>query len=548
MNTKSKKSTPNGLSALIQAAASQLGDLGETTTVIEATTPSLESEYSSGGVSDLDLDGNSSHSRMCSIAFTITPLLTSSFPEVLMRLLVDPANENIVTFLPDGKYFAIRRVDFTDQLLYKHFHSTSFDDFLELIFNWGFIRVNDNSINNADNDIDDSNNNTVPSCSSSDKANIYVFRHLHFERKQPLDFNKIKCRNVDKIFLPQTILQKCLSEESTNTSSSNKTIETTYSMNNTKIKQQLFPSYIRSDSEAYHKRFRLSTIDISKPTPILDPLSLSSSNYCDQPAQLRRRSSFELRGVAQAIATSKLHLHDYSDCSVYNGNSNKSTQNTKSDTRHSQQQERRHPTALTLVDGGVKTATQNIVTDAIEALLFDESHTRDTFMRHEMELSVSSLPGVVPISKQLFSEKNEGPNDTSHCSNNDGGIRKTRGSDGKKNGGKRSTLFSSSSKNARKPNGRRRKKYLSTSSSSSKLQSSWEINTTCAINSSLEYASRNSDDGGFLSSNLRVVIPSDDSSAWQQRYVGSMVVSPTRMEAAALLVGQSRYRNDNELY
>jgi len=233
---------------------------------------------------------------------------------------------------------------------------------------------------------------------------------------------------------------------------------------------------------------------------------------------------------------------------VYNGHSNKSTQNTKSDTRHSQQQERRHPTALTLVDGGVKTATQNIVTDAIEALLFDESHSRDTFMRHEMELSVSSLPGVVPISKQLFSEKNEGPNDTSHCSNNDGGSRKTRGSDGKKNGGKRSTLFSSSSKNARKPNGRRRKKYLSTSSSSSKLQSSWEINTTCAINSSLEYASRYSNDGGFLSSNLRVVIPSHDSSVRQQRYICSMVVSPARMEAAALLVGQSRYRNDNELY
>mmetsp|Transcript_20212 Transcript_20212/g.23333 ORF Transcript_20212/g.23333 Transcript_20212/m.23333 type:complete len:577 (-) Transcript_20212:1251-2981(-) len=538
MTTKFKKSTHNGLSALIQAAASQLGDLGETTTVIEATaiTPTMESEYSSGDVSDLDLDGNSSHSRICPIAFTVTSLLTSSFPEVLMHLLVDPANENIITFLPDGKYFAIRRVDFTDLLLYKHFHLTSYDDFLELILNWGFIRVNGNSINNADNNNHDSNDNTVPSCSSSGKADIYVFRHLHFEKKQPIDLNKIKYKNVNKLFLSQTILQKCVSEESTNASSSNKTIETTHSLNNTNIKQQLSPSYIRGDSDDYHNRFRLSTNDISKPTPILGPFSLSSSNYCDQPSQLRRRSSFDY----------------YSDFSVHNSHSNRSTHITNNGTRHSQEQERRHPTASTLVDGGVETATQNIVTDAIEALLFDESHTRDTFMKHEMELSVSSLPGVVPISKQLFSKKNEGPNDTLHCNNNDGGSRWTRSSDGKKKGGKRSTSFSLSSKNTRKLHGRGRKKnfpaLLSSSSSSSMLQSSWEIKTTCAITSSLEYASRNSNDGGSLSSNLRVVIPSDDSSAWQQRYVGSMVVSPTRMEAAALLVGQSRYRNDKEFY
>jgi hypothetical protein len=58
----------------------------------------------------------------------------------------------------------------------------------------------------------------------------------------------------------------------------------------------------------------------------------------------------------------------------------------------------------------VDNATHNIVTDAIETLLFDESHTRATYLKHEKELSTSSLPGVVPISKQLFSPStSDGP-------------------------------------------------------------------------------------------------------------------------------------------
>jgi hypothetical protein len=56
-----------------------------------------------------------------------------------------------------------------------------------------------------------------------------------------------------------------------------------------------------------------------------------------------------------------------------------------------------------LVETAVNSATHTIVTDAIESLLRDKGHSKKTFLKHEEELSSSSLPGVVPISKQLFS-------------------------------------------------------------------------------------------------------------------------------------------------
>merc|ERR1740130_790807 len=391
--------------------------------------------------------------------------------------------------------------------------------------------------------------------------------------------NKIKVRNVDMALLR---------EELTNTSSSSsysknkKRVETTNTNNNKNNKRQL--------SEDYHHQLSRSSSSSSTNddkstmmTPILlDPIYLASSsneNYRDQKAQqqLRRRSSLELRSVAQAITASKLQLlHGCGGELVKDSdigyNNDYPGDNSSAPYHHcaaDQQQERRQSTTSTnLVNGGVETATQNIVTDAIEALLFDESHTRDTFMRHEKELSVSSLPGVVPISMQLFSENNNDDgksSDTSSSSspsnNNDGGSKRNKslGSCSRKNDRKSSTSSSSSkSKPKRKANGKGRRK-TSSSSLSSKLQSSWEINTTCAINSSLEDASRSNDVTyadtstdtitGSTPEKLRVVIPpNENSSPRQQRYVGSMmVVSPARMEAAAALVSQSRYnRTDGE--
>jgi hypothetical protein len=58
-----------------------------------------------------------------------------------------------------------------------------------------------------------------------------------------------------------------------------------------------------------------------------------------------------------------------------------------------------------LVQQAVENATRTIVTDAIESLLRDEHHTKEIFHRHERALSQSSIPGIVPISKQLFANE-----------------------------------------------------------------------------------------------------------------------------------------------
>lgn len=555
--------TPNiskscsGFSALIQAATSQLGDVGKHATFIEANRIGTISP-----ATILTLEGGSSSSSVSpnnhSDAAPITPLLTAipyqetrvgngsfSFPEVLMNLLVNQANENVVTFLPDGKYFAIRRKDFTDLILDKYFDLANFDNFLELIIKWGFVRVDGNSLVKTVGHNSSTGNN---------KNDIYVFRHAHFGINQRVDLNKVQFKDTEKA-LSQITIQKCLSdEESTKNSSFSSNISIIEAKADTQIKnnsmQQMSPCHIKQDSKDCHQRLRSSckevSTSISTSTQVLpDPISPFSSNYSVvQPTQLKRQSSLELRSVAQAITASKLHLRDSGTYTTI------TDRNTDNNTRRSQHQERRRSTASTLVEGGVKSATRSIVSDAIEALLFDESHTRDTFKRHEQELSLSSLPGVVPISQQLFSE-----NTISGNKKNDSRKGKRKHPRNTRTNTQAPASSRSHLKNKRKPSGRGTKK---TSLAPSKLQSSWEINTVCAINSSLEDASRSNNyisnnnnnsinsGGCYSSSNLRVVIPSDDVQlSWQQRYTTSMVVSPTRiMEAAALLVSQSRNRID----
>ena len=115
------------------------------------------------------------------------------------------------------------------------------------------------------------------------------------------------------------------------------------------------------------------------------PGSSSSSNSIGttttaSSTRRQRRMSFEdCRSLAVNITTEKLQLA-----------SDKSKQ-------------RETP----LVSQAVFGATHTIVSDAIETLLRDEDHTRETFQKHANELSKSSLPGLVPISKQLFSQQEE---------------------------------------------------------------------------------------------------------------------------------------------
>ncbi len=500
----------NGLSALIQAATSQLGDLAEAGTsetntpegsppfLSNPTTPTLEG-------SQLYLDGRSSWNKNGIRVATVTPVISAVeggnakllFPEVLMLLLSNPANEDIVTFLPDGKYFAIRRLEFTKELLRQHFQMSTFEDFLKEARGWGYIRVNGNAdvkcsttSNTNDGDCIESTN----GCSGTSKDEIFVFRHTHFEQNQPVNIGKMRRQRQAAMRIGQ--------EQNVNT-------ETNSS------KRQLPQSTDRGDFDDHRQRLRID----SRSLPTDTDSFLLPGSACDQPLQIRRRSSLELRGVAKAITASKLQLN--SSMEIIKDECATRDSPILSDTDVTPPKlERRQSTASSLVDDGVETATQNIVTDAIEALLFDEGHTRETYNRHEKELSISSLPGVVPISKQLFS------------TNDSNGI----GYDSHSNSDEKSKTKS------KKSSGRKEKE---TTKTKSELSSSWDNpNTT----DSLEHASRkNGDNLSSSDRNLQVIIPSDG--VREPQYQGqsrdrSIVVSPARMEAAAALVSQAKFRID----
>jgi len=93
-----------------------------------------------------------------------------------------------------------------------------------------------------------------------------------------------------------------------------------------------------------------------------------------------------VRSLAMAITTEKLNLKTADSPQDGNDNATASTP---------------------LIERAVESATCTIVTSAIETLLRDEGHTRETYLKHEKELSRSSIPGVVPISKQLFASKSD---------------------------------------------------------------------------------------------------------------------------------------------
>jgi len=552
----SKMSTAySGLSALIKAATSQLGDLSESTSAINTPegTPTLLSNPTTPTMdgAHLDLDRTSSWNQKDLEVAPVTPLLASIqnkgsgnserffFPEVLMRLLSHPANEDIVTFLPDGKYFAIRRLVFSNELLYKHFQLTRFEDFLQETRGWGFIRVTGNDsadCNSANSNINDGNCNTSSNSDSSmGKADIYVFRHPHFEKNRPEDMDKIRFRNRDS-------MERVSSQDYTHEG---------------KTKSRTLQQNAKSELNTSKRHLSLSNSgelgDTRQRLKIESKSSQDNTNACavsirstDPPSQqLRRQSSLELRGVAEAITASKLHFRNSREVTKEDDDRNQDSRMAydtdsaiypQSGLDHtSPEHERRLSTASSLVDGGVETATQNIVTDAIEALLFDESHTRETYHRHEKELSVSSLPGVVPISKQLFSAKES--NNASSCTSEKNKKDKTRNNDEASGARKK--------RNSLTKKGTTNKKSQTLSSSSPSLM----IHTAMG---SLEDASRNNDGVSLTSSpfstksRLRVIIPNDGSGEEQQREstYGSMVVSPARMEAAAALVSQSKYRND----
>eukprot|EP00980_Cylindrotheca_fusiformis_P021770 scaffold8600_cov111-Cylindrotheca_fusiformis.AAC.2 len=344
----------SGLSALIQAATSQLGQSSNN-----------EDNNNMNGHGDPDHVHSSYIEGVPREEFVPEDGTELSFPDMLMTQLLDPKNVDTITFLPDGSYFALRTKSFSEGVMREVFELTSIDEFLELIQGWGFTRV----------------------CGSEDESSsgIQVFRHPCFRRG---DLEGLKAMKYGQnptearmSAIPENLrtVQLSTSEDSSGCPST---------------KRRLSPSYTQRDTgDGLQKNQRVyegDKVDGSKDLSSLRTPSLGNGSSEAPPSQLRRRSSTEIRSIALAVTTAELDLQ--SGESEDSHESNKAVTEGKS----------------SLVEGGVERATHTIVTDAIETLLFDEGHTRETYLKHEKELSQSSLPGIVPISKQLFSSAAEG--------------------------------------------------------------------------------------------------------------------------------------------
>ena len=380
-----------GLSALIQAATTQLGH----------STPDLEDlQRSSNSNTDIEgyesLQGNypAQEENIEASSSAAAAEQQHSFPELLMTLLLDPDNIDIIAFLPDGSYFAIRTKEFSKGPMRQCFQIDSFEDFLTLMNRWGFTRVCGNTEQQAS------------------STNIQVFRHPCFRRGEREGLRLMKDgqnpTEARMSAIPERFsrIELSLSEDSSGgPSSAKRRLSQSHIEGNTDDStlksQRVIVSSTLGTGGSFEKgvgrTFSSSSNDDSETSSTLAGGGGGHNNSS------RAKSSSEIRSFAMAVTTAELDIQSGENEDTHNGTLNNNNNNNNSNNNNRANRNKEGKAASSLVEGGVERATHTIVTDAIETLLFDEGHTRETYLKHEQELSKSSLPGVVPISKQLFS-------------------------------------------------------------------------------------------------------------------------------------------------
>lgn len=437
---RSNNPFPSGISALIQAATFQLGQLAEAASSRENVSQNVEhikQEQSDGAASDLlavsrgisssnyasenidnkdkklqinfgeapDIWKKSENETTPTLVPHTTVHSSSRFPEVLMTLALDPTNSDVITFLPDNKFFAIRSGTFVEDIMICVFDPPilSFEEFLRIASEWGFSTILD------------------PSCTE-----ISVFRHPYFMKG---NWEKCACikygespTSVRLHALPErSLIEYSLSDESINNTQlrsgdtrgnganiSTKEVDVNISTNS---KRRLSPGFLS-------RRDSASSVSSQKQRTSVDNKGDSTATNAALVAQVYQESGDEseigsgeevcvpsetasycnpqshaddVRSFALAIATEKVNLQ----C----GGSRRNSLVGSRMSNFAQDCDSETP----LIDRAVTSATHTIVTDAIESLLRDETHTKETYLKHEKELSKSSLPGVIPISTMLFS-------------------------------------------------------------------------------------------------------------------------------------------------
>mmetsp|Transcript_3428 Transcript_3428/g.5110 ORF Transcript_3428/g.5110 Transcript_3428/m.5110 type:complete len:384 (+) Transcript_3428:73-1224(+) len=324
LDTHFSRSSHRGLSALLNAVTIHISRSGES-----GTQNGQEQDCKDRADAEHCCHGSDKKSGDAIGTPTIVPesneLLNDNFPRKLMTLLLKSDNGDIITFLPDGKYFALRKDKFAERLMGKIFALNSYDSFRQQLNRWGFELVAT----------------TLP--------DINVFRHRLFRKG---DWELCEKMNETKADSSKLII-------STSEAANFKDVPSMADRNSCEgTKRRLSPSTGSEITDTSSSKLRLESNG-------KDNKNRNNQNECN-PDDYRSKNY---------SASIKLDVCEENDQRV------------------------------SLVQKAVSSATQSIVADAIEALLWDEDHTRKTFENHAEELSKSSVNGLVPISKQLFASR-----------------------------------------------------------------------------------------------------------------------------------------------
>jgi len=358
-----------------------------------------------------------------------------TFPGILMSLALDPQNHDTIAFLPDGKYFCMRMKRFALELLSFHFGTggdgvNSMEEFLDVARDWGFRQVLHDPVepevvnghsNNSNNGSSSRGGSRTSSTSISSDSDIQVFRHPLFIKG---DWRR--CAAIQKFGEEgfggsvarhrrrhsSASLQMPLHDSTTLVEDTIAT-QSPATLAESKLPKRQQPNV--PPSPKHRKRLSLSIEeeeslffqDLPATTPAGHQTSRDSleeevrEEMVFQRLQQEQSRRDSVRSVAMSLTSEQLDRLDKppQKNAIHNENGGGESSFVGPPSTNSLPPATCGPP---LVDQAVKSATHTIVTDAIETLLHDEMHTIVTYVKHEKELSRSSLPGVVPMSKQLF--------------------------------------------------------------------------------------------------------------------------------------------------
>jgi sugar phosphate isomerase/epimerase len=342
---------PSGLSALLSAVTLQLDDSKNdklrSCNGIKSSSSST-SMPSNLQKPDLCSQGKSRNSEKSTPTMVPEVAKKMPVPESLMTLLMDENNANILTFLPGGKYFAFRTKEFSEGLLKEYFAMDTLQSFLKELHESGFTHI------------------------ETDQQGIEVFCHSLFKKGDwegcEALVAKLEQRTKDQSLSPTSKVHD--DSESSNDHRANR---------RDSFKRRLSPAHAQrvGGSHILSQQARLRRDSSGRGS-----LEDNNANSPTDPVRLLRDvSDKDYHQAARIIASEKI---------VQNGQGLSPMAAKK---------------PVPLVQQAVENATRTIVTDAIESLLRDEHHTKEIFHRHERALSQSSIPGIVPISKQLFANE-----------------------------------------------------------------------------------------------------------------------------------------------